>query len=381
MEFLSKLGGHSPVLEAVEFQSNFSEGRDYDEYDENCLREWNRAPSLPPLFRDAPNLTFLRASKLPFSQCFLEFHHLTHLELSYIPVSSSDCLAVISANPMLEIIILRRISNWEEEAHIQEIVPTSLHHLRRLELYGLFVEQILWGLSFPPGTHFSCVCPNGYFIPPSNALENIATVERLQFTLSKNRKGVSRVVSGSGSNGTFLLSDTLPQLDLDIREILLSPLNSLEELSISFVEVWDGESNSSLTFADPRGSRLGLFLYFFARLRVLTLRRVNGCETILALLRNPRVCPRLHTMVLANIRSHATYWPSLVEMARVREQDTDSSSISRVDVGCRAGEWPASDQLAELRTYVFSVEVKPWDYEIEELDWLKDPRFSNLGRL
>jgi hypothetical protein len=52
-----------------------------------------------------------------------------------------------------------------------------------------------------------------------------------------------------------------------------------------------------------------------------------------------------------------------------------------VEIGCRAEEPPEPDQLAELRAHVFSVEIKPWDYGVEDLDWLNDSRFNNLGRL
>jgi len=68
-------------------------------------------------------------------------------------------------------------------------------------------------------------------------------------------------------------------------------------------------------------------------------------------------------------------------MARVRGKHPSSSNIDRVDVGCRTEELPEPDQLAELRAHASSVELKPWNYEVEELDWLGDPRFKNLGGL
>lgn len=68
-------------------------------------------------------------------------------------------------------------------------------------------------------------------------------------------------------------------------------------------------------------------------------------------------------------------------MAHARDQHAGSSNIRRVDIGCHPEESPEPDQLVELRAHVFLVEVKPWDYELEELDWLNDSRFRNLYRL
>ena len=114
---------------------------------------------------------------------------------------------------------------------------------------------------------------------------------------------------------------------------------------------------------------------------MLILQRVGRGELIIRILGYPGICPELHTLVLTKVRPHAAYWRSLVGMARARDQHAASSNIRRVDISCHPEESPEPDQLAELRAHVFSVEVKPWDYEVEELDWLNDPRFKNLNRL
>jgi len=382
MEFLSNLRGPSVVLEAVELEYSFPEDRgdddDAEDEDEDDLEMWKEVFGLPPPLRDAPTLTFFRVSKLPFSDCFLELHHLTHLELSLTAAWSRDYLAIMTANPMLEVVILRGMADAEEGEHNMETTVISLPRLRRLELYQALADQILRGFTFPPGTHLSCICTNGYIIPRSDGLLNVSTVEKLQFAFSRHRGRVSRVVSGFGPNGTFLLSDANHQLGLYVPEI---PPGSLEELSVTFADVGTGEGCPSLAFVDIHGYFLGSIFSTFTSLRVLILRRVHGCEVILRLLCNPRICPNLNAVVLANAQSHTTYWSSLVEMARVREQHMGSNNVHRVDVGCRAEELPEPEQLAELRAYVFSVELKPWNYEVEELNWLNDSRYRKLGRL
>ena len=388
MDFLSSLCGHSSILEAVELQYSFPScqgddedgGDDGDEdEDEDDLETWKDAFRFPPLLRDAPGLTSLRVSKVPFPNCFLELHHLTHLELSRTDASSCDYLAIMKVNPMLEVVIFRGGSDWEGEAYGPDTV--SLPRLRRLELYDALASQLLWRCTFPPGTHFSYVCANGYIVPRTDNQLNISTVEKLQFVFSRHQGLVSRVVTGLGPNGTFLLGDNIHQLSLDIREVSLRPL---VELSITFADIGSGEGNPSLTFVDMHGYLsllLQLIFSSFTRLRVLILQRVHGCEIILRLLCDPSICPQLNTVILANVQSHTTYWPSLVEMARARGQHTSTSSIYRVDIGCRTEELPEQDQLAELRAHVSSAEIKPWNYRIEELDWLNDSRFRNLGRL
>jgi hypothetical protein len=275
-----------------------------------------------------------------------------------------------------------------------------------LELYDLPVEQILGALSLPLGIH---VCIEGRFIRNSDDdLPIVFTAEKLQLMFSERLGTVSRVASGSSPNGTFLLCEDFRRLNLDISEI---PLGSLKQLSISFADTGAGEGSPSLTFVDIRGYTLGstfspfvdihghrlgsAFSPFvdthgrilestfssFARLQALILQRVRGCEVILKLLCDPHICPRLNTVVLVNVQSHATYWPSLVELAHARRHHPGSSNVVRVEIGCRAEEPPEPDQLAELRAHVFSVEIKPWDYEVEDLDWLNDSRFNNLGRL
>jgi len=386
MLFLTNLRGLSTILEAVELECKLAddedEGEDDEDYeDEEILETWEEVFVLPPLLRDAPSLRFLRLSKIPFSDCLLELHHLTHLELSYTAAWSHDYLAVMLANPMLEVVILRGTGDAGEGYGFGAAgTAISLPQLQRLELYHVLTGIILRGFTFPPGTHLSCVSPNGPFIiiPRSDGLLNTSTVEKLHYTFSNHREGVSRVVSGFGPNGTFLLNDTRHQFALDIPEMYLG---SLEELSIASADIGEEDGGISRTFVDIHGYILGLLFSSFIRLRVLIFRRVQGCEVILRLLCDPSICPKLNTMILTDVQPHATYWPSLVEMARVREQHMGTSNIVRVDIGCRAEESPEQDQLAELRAHVLSVELKPRNCEIEELDWLNDSRFKNLGRL
>jgi len=380
MGFLSNLRGLPAILEAVELEYRLVDNQDDDEDDEGCededdLETWKEVFVLPPLLRDAPSLRFLRFSKLPFSDCLLKLHHLTHLELSPTAAWSHDYLAIMTANPMLEVVILRGTG----EKGGLKVTAISLPRLRRLELYHVPTSRILRGFTFPPGIHLSCVSSGGFAtIPRSDGLINTCAVEKLQYMFSKHRGRASRVVSGFGPNGTFLLNDTRHHLALDIPDM---SFGSLEELSIASADTGAGEGSPSLTFVDIHGYILGLLFSSFARLRVLVLQRVHGCEVILRLLCDPTICPKLNTVILANVQSHTTYWPSLVEMARVREQYMGSSNVHRVDIGCRAEELPEPDQLAELRVHVLSVELKPWNCEIEELDWLNDSRFRNLGRL
>ena len=380
MGFLSNLRGLPAILEAVELQCRLADNQDGDgDYeDEDDLETWKEVFALPPLLRDALGLKFLRVSKLPFSDCFLELHHLTHLELSHTAAWTHNYLAIMAANPMLEVIILRGTGN-EESPYGLEAVTVSLPRLQRLELYHAPTAKILRGFTFPSGTHLSCIYPSGFtVIPRSDGLFNISTVEKLQYTFSEHRGRASRAISGFGPNGTFLVNDTCHLPSLAIPEMYLG---SLEELSIAFADIGAGESSPFLTFLDIHGYILGFLFSSFTRLRVLILRRVHSCEVILRLLCDPSISPRLNTVILIGIQSHATYWPSLVEMARVREQHMGSTNVDRVDIGCRAEELPEPDQLAELRAHVLSVGLKPWDYEVEELNWLSYPRFRNLGRL
>ena len=382
MGFLSNLRGLPTILEAVELEYKLVDNQD-DEHDEDCkdgddLETWKEVFVLPPLLRDAPSLRFLRFSKIPFSDCLLELHHLTHLELSHTAACSHDYLAIMTANPMLEVVILRGTRDEGRGVHSSEATAISLPRLRRLELYHLSTGRILRRFTLPPGTHLSCVSPGFTIIPHSDGVRNTCAVEKLQYTFSKHRGRASRVVSGFGPNGTFLLNDTCHHFALDIPQTYFG---SLEELSIASADTGAGEGSLSLTFVDMHGYILGLLLFSFTRLRVLILQRVHGCEVILRLLCDPSICPKLNTVILANVQSHTTYWSSLVEMARVREQHMGSSDIHRVDISCCAEELPEPDQLAELRMHVLLVELKSWNCEVEELDWLNDSRFRNLGRL
>ena len=387
MDFLSVLSGHSSILEAVELHRNPNYPQFYPEDNENEDKEdvevWRWVFELPAMVEDASSLTFFRVSNLPFSNCFLELRHLTHLELSCSVVWTCNYLAVIAANPMLEVVILRSPGNWGLQLYDPWAIgpaAVSVPHLRRLELYDLFVEQILVPqFALPPGIHLSCACSDGYVLPPSNDLLVVGTVEKLHFMFSMDEGIISRVASGSGLNGTFLLSDSGHlAMCLFIPQI---PRGSLTQLSISVAEPGAGEGNPPLTFVDVHAYFLSRALPPFARLQALILQRVHGCEVILRLLCDPLISPQLNTVVLVNVQSHATYWLSLVELARARKHHSGSSNIVRVEVGCRAEEPPEPDQLAKLREHVFSVEIKPWNYEVEDLDWLSDSRFCNLGRL
>ena len=380
MEFLSNFCGHSSILEAVELQHRFSNTQSGgDGRGGGNTEMWRVVFELPPMFRNAPGLKYLRVSELPFSNCFLEFHDLTHLELSWTTTEPYDCIRVISANPMLEVVILRgnKTPGWVPP----QTVAVSLPHLRRMELHSFrirdLVRRVLEWFTFPPGAHLSCVCPEGYSLPSPDGLPNVSTVAKLQFKFSKRRRYLLRLVSGYGPNGTFLLSDDLHQVGLHIRGV---PLGSVEELSISFANA-GMEGGPSFTLVGTNGYLLGSDLSSFIHLRTITLQRVRGSEIILGILCNPQTCPELNTVVLANVQSHTTYWPSLVEMARSRDQNATSSNLHRVDIVCLSEDSPAPDQLAELRAHVFLVEVKPWDHEVQELAWLNDPRFRNLHRL
>ena len=387
MGFLSNLCGLPTILEAVELECRWADDLDDEDDDEDYedhedyqdLLTWDEAFLLPPLLKDAPSLRFLRLSELPFSDRFLELHHLTHLELSSTIAWSHEYFAIMTANPMLEVVILRGAREDEEEIYGWDATAISLPRLQRLELYHVLTGRILRGFAFPPGTHLSCVFPSGILIiPRPNGLVNTSAVEKLQYTFSKHREQVSRAVSGFGPNGTFLFNEIRHSFALDIPEMYLG---SLEELSIEFADIGAGEGSLSLAVLDINGFILGLLFSSFTRLRILILRRLHGCEVILRLLCDPSICPKLNTVILANVQTHATYWPSLVEMARAREQRMGSSNVDRIDIGCHAEELPEPDQLAELRAHVLSVELKPWNCEIEELDWLNNSRFRNLGRL
>ena len=387
MNFLSMLSGRSSILEAVELHRNPDHPQTYHEDDEDGDEEdvepWRWVFELPAMLEDASTLTFFRVSNLPFSNCFLELHHLTHLELSCSVVWTCNYLAVIAANPMLEVVILRSPGNWGLQLYDPWAigpVSVSVPRLRRLELYDLFVEQILVPeFPLPPGIHLSCACSDGYVLPHSNDLLVAATVEKLHFMFSVCERIISRVASGSGPNGTFLLSDSGHlAMCLFIPQI---PRGSLKQLSISVADTEAGEGNPPPTFVDVHEYFLSRALPPLARLQALILQRVHGCEVILRLLCDPWSCPQLNTVVLINVQPHTTYWPPLVELARARRHHSGSSNVVRVEVGCRVEESPEPDQLAELRAHVFSVEIKPWNYKIEDLDWLNDSKFRNLGGL
>ena len=77
MEFLSNLRGHSPILEAMEIQTGFIFVGGFCD-----ILTWTTTFKLPPMLKDAPSLKSLRLFRVEFSDCFLDLHHLTHLELS-----------------------------------------------------------------------------------------------------------------------------------------------------------------------------------------------------------------------------------------------------------------------------------------------------------
>ena len=375
IELMSNLRGRSSILEAVELQRGFVDWEEDDEGGvENDPDMWGEIYGLPPMFRDVPSLKFLRVSGLPFPHFFLELTHLTHLELSCSGAPCKDYLALLSANPMLEVVIIRGTRSY-----IEGFIPVrensiSLPQLQRMELYNMFVFGIIWWLAFPPGAHLSA-CEHD--LPPLDDLPNSSTIAKLQFMFSKRRKHIIRSIYGYGPNGTFMGSDTPHQLNLCGPKTLM---DSVEELSISFTDAAT-EGSPALSFVDVHGYLLESIFSSFNRLRTLILKQVDGGEVILRLLCDPHICPELHTVVLAKVRFHTTYWSSLVEMARARDHHAGSSNIHRVDIGCHPEESPEPDQLVELRTHVAFLEVKPWDYEVEELDWLNDPRFRNLHRL
>lgn len=378
--FLSNLRGSSPILEAVELACRSTYGQGDDEDDEDHSEGWEEGIWLPSLFRDVPGLKFLRLSNIPFSASFPDLHQLTHLELCHTIAWPDDYVDVLAANPLLEVVIFHGVG-YAEPGHTDVITKggISLPHLRRLELYDAPVDPILQELIFPPGTHLSYVCTNDDIsIPSSNDLLNITTVEKLYYKLSKRQGGFSRVAAGFGPNGTFLLCDVFHRLRLDMfEEFPESP----EELSITFADVEAGEDGPSLAFVDTHGFRLQTAFSTFARLRTLILRRVDGCEVILRLLCDPLLCPKLNTVILANVQSCTTYWPALVKMARARDHHPGSSNLVRVDIGCRVEDSPEPDQLEELRVHVLSVKLRSWNCKIEELNWLNDPGFRNLQKL
>ena len=370
MDFLSNLCGHSPILEAVEIQSGsvFDGGRP-------IALMWGEEFKLPMKLKDAPNLKSLRVSEMRFSNCFLELHHLTHLELSQTFAQPHSHLAIISANPMLEVVILSDMVRLrpEEDVDYDAEVTVSLPHLPRMELYRISTSQLLMSLIFPLGTHLSWYCFPQDSIPPSESLRNIFKVQKAHFTFTYSQgKQFIRSISGYGPNGTFRHSIEIDQLDFYIHGI---SLGSLEELSISKkLGIHPTPDDIVYRFLQPSRSS-------FNHLRVLIVHRVAGCKKILQYLSSPNIYPELHTVVLADYQSHTEYWPSLVTMARIRNQDQGSNDIRRVDIFCKENESPKSHQLAELRAHVFLVQIKPWDCEVEQLDWFKDPRFKDLGRL
>ena len=117
------------------------------------------------MLKDASSLAFFRVSNLPFSDCFLKLHRLTHLELSCTYVWPRNYLVVMAANPMLEVAILRIPGEWDLVPYgplaIEPII-VFVPHLRQLEVYGEFVEQILGEFALPPGIHLSCDYIDGY---------------------------------------------------------------------------------------------------------------------------------------------------------------------------------------------------------------------------
>ena len=379
MVFLSNLRDFPPVLEAVELKSGSTCGQSDEEEDEDYSETWEEGIWLPSLFRDVPNLKFLRLSNLPFSADFSESHQLTHLELCHTTASSGDYADVLVANPYLKVVIFREVGyveGWDTDATVSEIL---LPNLRRLELYDAPVDPILEILIPPPGTHLSYVWTEKHtVVPDSNNLLNITTVEKLHYRHSKRQGRFSRVAAGLGPNGTFLLCDVWNHLSLEMFEDFPE---SPKELSIAFADAEAGEGGPSLAFVDTHGFDLQTPFLIFASLRTLILQRVDGCEVILRLLFDPRICPKLNTVILADVGSWTTYWPALVEMARARSHHPGSSNLVRVDIGCRAEDSPAPDRLEELRAHVLSVKLRPWNYEVEELDWLNDPAFRNLQRL
>ena len=206
------------------------------------------------MLKDASSLAFFRVSNLPFSDCFLKLHRLTHLELSCTYVWPRNYLAVMAANPTLEVAILRSPGEWDLVPYgplVIEPIIVFVPHLRQLGVYGEFVEQILGEFALPPGIHLSCDYIDGYILPHSDNLQIVSTVEKLHFMFSMDKGVISRVASESGPNGTFLLGDDHPELDLDIPRT--RPLGSLEQLSISFADTGSGEGNPSLTFVDING--------------------------------------------------------------------------------------------------------------------------------
>ena len=234
VEFLSNLCGHSSILEAVELQCSFAGDQYSGVVDGNgeVADPLGEGFKLPPMLRDALSLKFLRVTQLSFSNRFLVLNHLTHLEVSYDVGEAEDYLALMSANPMLEVVIIHGTGDWELAGIFPRTV--SLPHLRRMEFYHMDVLGILRTLISPAGTHLSaCACPRGYVIPPSNNLPNISTLTKLQFTFPERGRRPARIVHGYGPNGTFLLTDDLHRLSLGIRDV---PVKSVEELSISFTD-------------------------------------------------------------------------------------------------------------------------------------------------
>ena len=382
MKFLSNLCGHSPILEAVEIQHGpILDGRYPDS------RTWMKEFKLPPALIDAPSLTSLRLSNVEFSDSFLDLHHLTHLELSNTDLKPCNHLPMISANPMLEVLIIRDRHPSFHQGHVYDreaIVP--LPHLRRMELHYISAYKILTSLIFPRGTHLSWYRPPRDPILLSKSLLTIFTVQKAQitFTRSKKRECTEKPIrrkftcsiSGYGPNRTFRLS-TEPVERHRFTNIPKIPPGSLELLAISSFGI--GTKNPSpdeivICFLEPS-------LSSFVHLRVLIAHRVIGCKAILSHLCNPCICPELHTVMLADYKPRAAYWSSLVKMARIRDQHHDSENIRRVDIICKANESPEPDQLVELMAHVSLVQVKPWECEVEELNWLKDPRFKDLDRL
>ena len=95
MGFLSNLCGHSSILEAVELQCGLTG-------DQHSEVGGGRGVAKDRVF------------KLPPSKCFLELNHLTHLELSYTRAWGRDYRTLMSANPTLEVVIIRGTGGWEE---------------------------------------------------------------------------------------------------------------------------------------------------------------------------------------------------------------------------------------------------------------------------
>jgi len=186
--FLSNLHGLSVTLEVVELECMSVGGQNDDEDDEDQAdwEMWTQVfDGLSPLVGEFEKLEKPQTRSVPFSSYFSELHHLTHPELSYTANWYIDHLAIMAANTMLEVVILRGTREWEGETDDLGTAAVSLPRLRRLELYHLLTNGILEALVLPPGIHFACAFANGSVIPRSDGLVNIFTVKKLRFAFSE----------------------------------------------------------------------------------------------------------------------------------------------------------------------------------------------------